>query len=131
MATKILVVMTTLDGENEQTGVSPKVVTSTGTTLSREFPEFWRFSKAAFILDVATISGSGASLTVIIQGFNPVSGKWHDVVTFPAQTAASAASGLAPMTADLDFQLYRAKWTVAGTSPSITFSLCAFARTEA
>lgn len=129
MAVKNLVVLTALSTENEQTGVSPKTVTVAGTTVSREFSEFSRLLRGAFLLDISAISGTTPTLDVVVKGFNPVSGKWHPVVTFPQQSAVSTVP-VAPVIVDLHFLLYRAEWTVAGTTPSITFSLCAMANSE-
>lgn len=130
MAIKMLVVMTTLPSDNEQTGVSPRTATGAATTISREYPELGQFAKAIFILDVTAVSGTTPTLDVKIQGFNPVSGRWHDVATIPQQTAVTSTA-LAPVAVNLDFQLYRAQWTVAGTAtPSFTFSLAAIVHTE-
>lgn len=135
MAIKQTVPMWTLPSDNEQQVGAGRALSGAGTSWSREYPELGAFSKAIFLLDVSAISGSGASLTVTVQGFNEASGKWHDVVAFAPQTAVSAASPVPTsaglqQSASLDFTRYRAQWVVAGTSPSVTFTLVAIAHTE-
>lgn len=127
MAIKMIVPMTTLATENEQTGVAPRTATATGN--SRVYPELGAFSKAIFILDVSAASGTTPTLDVKIQGWAPLAEKWHDVATFPQQTTTTSTV-IAPQAADLDFQTYRAVWTIGGTTPSFTFQLGAIAHTE-
>jgi len=135
MAIKLTIPMWTLSTDNEQSlGAGRTVVTAT-TTVSREYPEFSRFAKAIFILDVSAATGTSPTLDVTVQGFNEASGKWHTVVTFPQQVAASAASPLAAnsvlvQSANLDYTRYRAQWVTGGTGISITFTLVAIAHTE-
>jgi hypothetical protein len=129
VAIKSLVPLTTLPTANEQSAVVPITVTATG--VSREYPELGAFSKAVFLLDVSAASGTTPNLTAKVQGYNPLADKWHDVAAFPAQTAATGAGAvLAPINANLDYENYRASWTVTGTTPSFTFTLCAIAHTE-
>lgn len=134
MALKLLVPMTTLVTANEQSGVVPLVITSTGT--SREYPELGAFSKAIFTLDISAVAGTNPTLDVTIQGLDILSGKWRIVVTFPQQTTTSAASPLANnstlfQSANLDYQVYRAAWTLGGTaSPSFTTTINCIAHTE-
>jgi hypothetical protein len=130
MAIKILVPMTTLVTDNEQTAVVPRTVGTTGT--SREYPELARFARGTFLFDVSAASGTNPTLDVVIQGFNPLSAKWHTVVTFAQQTGATGAgSVIAAQSTTLDFQTYRAQWTVGGTNtPSFTFTLACIAHTE-
>jgi hypothetical protein len=116
---KMQYTLTTLPTVNEQSGVSPITVTATGT--SREYPEFGAFSSGIFFLHVTAVSGTTPSLTVIVQGYNPIAEVWHTVVSFPAQTTTTATV-LTPITSTLDYMRYRTQWTVSGTSPSFTFS---------
>lgn len=127
MAIKNIIPMTTLLTDNEQTGVVPRTATATGN--SRSYPELGSFSKATFILDVSAVSGTTPTLDVKIQGWAILSEKWHDVVTFAQQTTTTSTV-IAPQTANLDFQVYRALWTIGGTTPSFTFTLGAIAHTE-
>lgn len=115
----MIVPMTTLPTANEQTGVVPLTVTAAG--LSREYPELGAFDTMLALLDVSAASGTTPSLTVKLQGYNPLSDKWHDVITFPAQTAVTSTV-ITPINAYVDFQSYRASWTVTGTTPSFTFT---------
>lgn len=123
----MIVPLTTLVSENEQTGVAPRTATATGN--SRSYPELGAFSKAIFLLDVSAVAGTNPTLDVKVQGWNPMSEKWHDVVTFAQQTTTTSTV-IAPQSANLDFQTYRALWTVGGSSPSFTFQLAAICHTE-
>lgn len=120
--------MTTLVTDNEQTGVAPITVTATGN--SRTYPELGAFSKAIFLLHVTAVSGTNPTLAVAIQGWNPMAEVWHEVAAFATQTATTSTT-ISPQAATLDFQTYRAVWTVGGTAtPTFTFSLAAIAHTE-
>lgn len=131
MSIKSLISLTTSPTQNEQTGATPLTISSAGTTQSREYRELGSFNRAVFYLDVSAISGTSPSLTVTVQAQNPLSLKWRDVVTFPAQTAVSGTpSSITPITAELYDLNYRAQFVVAGTSPSVTFTLCCVAGCE-
>lgn len=127
MAIKMLVPMTTLPTANEQTAMSPITVTATG--VSREYPELGSFSRGLFLFCVTAASGTTPTLDVVIQGYDTLAAIWRTVVTFAQQTAAVAA-GVTPQTTTLDYESYRAQWTVAGTSPSFTFTLGCVAHSE-
>jgi hypothetical protein len=127
MALKLTVPMWTLVGDNEQSLGAGKTLTASNE--SREYPELGSFSKAIFLLDVSAASGTTPSLTVKVQGFNPAASKWHDVVTFAAQTAATGTV-IAPQSSNLDFITYKAVFTITGTTPSFTFTLVAIAHVE-
>lgn len=129
MAIKMLIPMTTLPGDNEQSGAAPRTTTGAGTVVSREYPELGEFAKAVFLLDVTAATGTTPTLDVTVQGFNPMSGKWHTVATIPQQTTTTATT-IAPVAANLDFLLYRAQWVLGGTTPSFTFTLAAICHTE-
>lgn len=121
---KILVVLTTLATDNEQTGVSPRSITSSGN--SREYPEFAGLARGVFLLSVTAIP-VGGTLDVVLEGWDPVGQVWRTDVTIPQQTAAGNAVAVK---ADLYYQLYRAKWTIAGTAGTTTFSFAAIGGTE-
>lgn len=136
MAIKLTVPMWALVTDNEQSLGAGRVLSGAATGNSREFPEMGAFAKAVFVLDVSAVGGTTPTLDVTVQGFNEASGKWHTVVTFPQQTAASAASPIASgstlvQASNLDFLRYRAQWTVGGTAtPTFTFTLVALCHTE-
>lgn len=132
MAQKMLVPLTTLPTANEQTGASPLTLTGAGTTTSREYPELGAFSRGLFLLDVSAASGSGPTLDVVVQGYDLLSGKWHPVLTFAQQTAATGSSSvIAAQAADLDYSTYRAQFTVGGSStPTFTLTLGCIAGCE-
>lgn len=134
MAIKQTIPMWTLPSDNEQSLGSGRTVTTAATVQSREYPEFSAFSKAIWILDVASASGT-FTLDVTVQGYNEASGKWHTVITFPQQTGASAASPLPAnstlvQSGNVDFTRYRAQWVTTGSGYSATFTLVAIAHTE-
>jgi hypothetical protein len=129
MAIKMLVPMTTLVTNNEQSASSPITVTSTGT--SREYGELGRFSRGTFLLDVTATAGTLPTLDVIIQGFDELANKWRTVVTFAQVTGAQVPVTPAAQSTTLDFKVYRTQWTVGGTGgPSFTFTLGCIAHTE-
>lgn len=128
MAIKKLVVMTTLPGGNEQTGVSPRTNEPAGSYTSRPYGEFSRLARALFLLNVSAISGA-PTLDVVIEGKDEAAGLdvWRTVATFPQQTAMSPAGGVTPIAVDpLYYTILRARWTVGGTgTPTVTFTLSA------
>lgn len=80
------------------------------------------FSEATAFLDVTAASGTTPTLDVKFQTKDPLSGKWFDItgMAFAQKTAAgteskSVASGLGTT--------IRAVYTIAGTTPSFTFSV--------
>jgi hypothetical protein len=123
MARKVTLSLVTLPGANEQSGASPLTLTGAGTTFSRAYGEFARALKALFALNISAVSGSSPTLDVVVQGYDEVSDVWYDMVTFGQQNAISS-SPVTPIAADIYFRMYRAKFTVAGSStPSFTFTL--------
>lgn len=127
MAIKNLVVLTTLPTDNEQNGVNPRTLTGAGTYYSREFGDFSRLARAQFMLNVTAIS-AGATLDVTIEGYDAAADIWRTDVTIPQVNAVSTP---APVTADpLFYQIYRVKWVLAGTAPSVTFAFSALGMTE-
>jgi len=134
MSIKLTIPMWTLASENEQSVGAGRTVTTATTVQSREYPEFSRFAKAIFLLDISAASGT-FTIDVTVQGFNEASGKWHTVVTFPQQSAVSAASPVAAnsvlvQSSNLDYTRYRAQWVTTGSGFSTTFTLVAIAHTE-
>jgi hypothetical protein len=128
MSVKDLVSLTTLPTENEQTGTTPKTVTATFT--SRMYPELSNFQTARIYVEVTAISGSGASLAVDIQEQNPMTGNWVSMGTPPGFTAITTVSLPAPTTLTLGGLNYRVVYTIAGTTPSVTFTCCAVPNSE-
>lgn len=120
---KVYQTFTTPVGSNEQTGVNQATVTASGAFRSRGIAA--GADKALFILNVSAISGTSASLTVSVQGYDPASGQWVTIQSFAAQTAVSAS----PLTLAIDplyYQQLRVSYTLTGTTPSATFSCAAF-----
>ena len=129
MSIKNLVVMTTLPTDNEQTGVSPRTSTGAGTYTSREFGEFSRLARAAFLLNVTAKSGTNPTMDVTIEGWDATAGIWRTCATFAQITDIGTP---VPVTVDpLYYQVVRAKWVIGGTaSPGFTFTLAALGLTE-
>lgn len=74
-------------------------------------------------LNVTAASGTSPSLTVVLE--DTLDGtNWNTIGTFAAKTAAGreVINVTAPFT-----ETVRATWTVAGTTPSFTFSIMAHA----
>lgn len=91
--------------------------------------EFAYASRGIFFLDVSAASGTSPSLTVSVQVQDAASGKWQNILSFPAQTAATGGTPLSAITSELYGVAHRVAWTVSGTSPSITFTLgCSLSR---
>lgn len=129
MAKKILVVMTTLPTDNEQTGVSPRVLTGAATTLSREYMEFSTISRALFMLNITAMGGTGPTLVVTIEGFDETANIWRTVVAFPSQNSVVTPPEIA--VDPLYYTRLRAKFVVAGTAtPTFTVSLAAACMAE-
>ena len=119
MTIKVFQSLTTPVGTNEQVGVGQYTATASGSFRERGIAA--GAAKGLFLMNVSAISGTGASLTVAINGRDPGSRNWVQICTFPAQTAVSTA----PLTQAVDplyFQEIQCSYTVAGTTPSITFS---------
>lgn len=70
-------------------------------------------------LEVTTITGTTPSLTAKIQ-HSADNVSWADLITF---TAATAIGGQRVAVAGTVNRYTRALWTIAGTTPSVTFSL--------
>lgn len=107
--------------ENEQAQTVPRVISTSYT--SKEFREFSNFQRCKLQVAVTAISGSGASLTVDLQVQNQFTLTWASVT--PAIGAAFA--GITTVsdvstTFELYDDCYRVVYTVAGSSPSITFT---------
>lgn len=120
-----------LPGVNEQSAANTVTIASAGTSNSREYRELASFSRGTFILDVTAASGTSPTLNVTVEGQDPISQKWHTIVTFPQQTAATGGGVITPITVNpLTFPNYRAKFVVGGTTPSFTFSLSCVSVTE-
>ena len=113
--------LVTVSGNNEQSAASQ--VTATASGNSREFGEFASFQRGIVFLDVSAVSGTTPNLVVALQHQDPASLKWQNTsAVFPAQTAVTPGTPLAPLTLELYAIMYRLSWTITGTTPSFTFS---------
>lgn len=85
-------------------------------------------------IDVSAISGTSASLTVTIQGKDPVSGNYYTVLAGAAITATGYTTlvvypgtvAAANSISDLPLpQNWRVSYAIAGTTPSVTATISA------
>lgn len=108
--------------------VGAAALTGAATSQSRELREFASFSKAIFILNVTAVSGSGASMTVTIQEYDPQSGTWADLPG--TQFTAVTATGRQRIAFSQFGTNLRANYVRTGSSPSFTFTLTGIGSTE-
>lgn len=89
-------------------------------------------SAAAVVVDITAISGTTPTLTVIVEALDAASGKYVTLIQStalaavgttllrvgPGLTAAAnlTVNGIVP-------RLFRVRYTIAGTAPSVTFSV--------
>lgn len=90
--------------------------TATGTGDTAEMGEK---SCMRLKLDVTAVSGSSPTLDVIVETSPDGASNWQTVATFAQKSAVSSELNVFP---GCD-RFVRAKWTIAGTTPSFTFSL--------
>jgi hypothetical protein len=87
---------------------------------------------AVLTIDVSALSGTSPSLVVTLLGIDPVSGKAYPILETAAITAVgtvvlrigrglAASAGL--VANDILPHQFRVGYTIAGTTPSISFSL--------
>lgn len=84
---------------------------------------------AVVVIDVTAITGTGASLTVTIEGKDPHSGKYYTILASAALTAVgttvlrihpSLAAAANSVAKDLMPRDFRVSYTIAGTTPSVS-----------
>ncbi|MGF7429579.1 hypothetical protein PQV03_02115 [Thermoanaerobacterium thermosaccharolyticum] len=109
----------TVQSAQEVTMLASGAKTSSGDTSATPV-DVKKFKEAVFFLDVTAASGTTPTLDVKIKTKDPVSGKWFDLVTFTQTTGITsemkAVSGLIGSQIAVFF-------TIAGNTPSFTFSL--------
>jgi hypothetical protein len=84
------------------------------------------------VVDITAISGAGATLTLIVEGKDPVSGKYFPLLTSAGLTAISTTvltvyPGIA-VTANVTASTivprsWRVRYTITGTTPSVTATI--------
>lgn len=103
----------------EVTVLASAARTASGDTSATPI-DMKKYKEAVFFLDITAVSGTTPTLDIKIKTKDPVSGKWFDLVTFTQATAVTsemkAVSGL------IGSQI-AAFYTIAGDTPSFTFSL--------
>lgn len=94
--------------------------TATGTGTAAE-PE--ATSNAYVTLGVTAASGTSPTLNVTVQG-QDAAGAWFTLGTFTQATGVTSQTIAVPIAG----RAVRASWTIAGTTPSFTFSVTGEAR---
>jgi hypothetical protein len=74
-------------------------------------------------LDVTAASGTTPTLDIDLEVKDPLSGQWFTLVSLTQATGVTTQR-LATGLADLADVVFRAVWTIGGTTPDFTFSLC-------
>jgi len=96
-----------------------ETATVTGADVDTE-----QLGSANFYLDVTAVTGTTPTLDVKIQEKDPVSGKYFDLFSFTQKTAISSERKSYGLGAgELLGKVIRYVATIAGTTPSFTFSL--------
>ena len=96
-----------------------ETATVTGADVDTE-----QLGSANFYLDVTAVTGSTPTLDVKIQEKDPVSGKYFDLFSFTQKTAISSErKSYGSGAGELLGKVIRYVATIAGTTPSFTFSL--------
>jgi hypothetical protein len=76
--------------------------------------------------EVTAVAGTTPSVTVTIEDSVDGGVNWNAVIALPAQTAAGrqvARLGLAAANWPFNPRRVRVRWTITGTTPSLTFSV--------
>ena len=96
-----------------------ETATVTGADVDTE-----QLGSANFYLDVTAVTGTTPTLDVKIQEKDPVSGKYFDLFSFTQKTAISSErKSYGSGAGELLGKVIRYVATIAGTTPSFTFSL--------
>jgi len=86
-----------------------------------------------FVLDLTAFSGTGPTVQLIVEGKDPVSGGYYPILTSAVIAGAVAKTvfrvypllvAVANLTVqDMLPRTWRLRWVIAGTTPSLTFSV--------
>ena len=96
-----------------------ETATVTGADVDTE-----QLGSANFYLDVTAVTGTTPTLDVKIQEKDPVTGKYFDLFSFTQKTAISSErKSYGSGAGELLGKVIRYVATIAGTTPSFTFSL--------
>lgn len=88
------------------------------------------------VIDITAITGTTPTLTVVVQGFDPLSGKYFTLLASAALNAVATtlltiypgAAATANVSANLPLpKTWRISWTIAGTTPAVTATIGAIA----
>lgn len=110
------------------------VLTTNGQTSDFDNP---RGVGLDVLLNITAITGTTATITLFVEGKDPASGTYYTLL----QGAGKTATGFtriflfpgAPVTANVSAnddlpQTWRVRWTITGTTPSVTCSIGASVR---
>lgn len=100
--------------------------TTSGT--SAEF-DSTGFKEVAIYLNVTAASGTTPTLDLKAQSLDPVSGVWMDIPSGALTQKTAAGTELKVLSAGLGNRM-RISYTIAGTTPSFTFSLGAASKRD-
>lgn len=134
--TKTVRAVANLGVYQEKTLVASATRTASGNGADLEC---YNLTAAHFFLNVSAASGTTPTLDVKIQGKDPVSGGYFDLVAFLQKTVVSTGRVVIGLGAVDDANtdnvanaplphVIRASWTIGGTTPSFTFSVGISAR---
>jgi len=104
-------------------------MTAQATTVNSGDLDNTAGSAAAFVIDITAITGTTPTATVLVEGKDPVSGKYYTILSSAALNATGTtvlrvypgATAAANLTAN-DFipKIFRVTCTIAGTTPAVT-----------
>ena len=80
------------------------------------------WTSAVFYLDVTAASGTSPTLDITIRGYDPVGADYYTIITFVQKITTGTERIVLAILSDRTID---ALWTIAGTTPSFTFTLTA------
>jgi len=80
------------------------------------------WTSAVFYLDVTAASGTTPTLDVTIRGYDPIGADYYTIATFIQKVTTGTERIVLAILADRTID---ALWTIAGTTPSFTFTITA------
>lgn len=102
--------------------VLPSAARGTGTAVASAEFDVSGYSEATAFLDVTAASGTSPTLDVKFQTKDALSGKWFDIAGLVMTQKTAVGTEIKSVASGLGSAI-RAVYTIAGTTPSFTFSL--------
>lgn len=114
--------VTIIGGNSEGSVLASAARTATGNSSDVKLNAG---SKIALYLDVTAASGTTPTLDVTVKAKDPASGKYFTIGSFSQKTAAASEAIFIGGGSDVEFAVntFRVEYTIAGTTPSFTFSV--------